>query len=144
MPNVVELASSSRAKCRGCGQPIQRGDLRFGERMPNPFADGEMTLWFHPSCAAYKRPEALLPSLAESSQEIPDRERLKNTAAYALAHRRIPRINGAERSPSGKAKCRSCRNPIEKGVWRIGLTFYEEGRFSPGRIHPSGMPEAVF
>ena len=33
----------------------QRGELRFGERLPNPFAEGEMTVWFHPLCAAYKR-----------------------------------------------------------------------------------------
>ena len=41
-------------------------------------------------------------------------------------------MNGAERAPSRQAKCRQCREPIEKGTWRIRLVFFEEGRFVPG------------
>ena len=40
--------SEVEVKCRGCGRPIARGELRFGERLPNAFAEGEMTVWFHP------------------------------------------------------------------------------------------------
>jgi hypothetical protein len=57
-------------------------------------------------------------------------------AKRGIAHRRLPRANGAERSPSGRASCRSCRSNIDKGAWRISLVFYEEGRFAPaGFIH---------
>ncbi len=107
--HLFELASSGRSKCRGCTRPIQRGELRFGERLPNPFAEGEMTLWFHPMCAAYKRPEPLLQALGETLENVPDREILERAARSSLAHRRLPRIDGAERAPSGQAKCRSCR-----------------------------------
>jgi hypothetical protein len=134
MPNVIESASSGRSKCRGCSQPIQRGELRFGERLPNPFAEGEMTLWFHPLCAAYKRPEALLQILSES--DVPERDRLDRAARASLAHRRLPRIDGAELSPTRQATCRSCRQIIERGQWRIRLVFYEDGRFNPsGFVH---------
>jgi hypothetical protein len=132
VPNVFEPATSGRAKCRGCSRPIARGELRFGERLPNPFADGEMTTWFHPLCAAYKRPEPLLQALSETQQELADRARLERAARSQLAHRRLPRISGVERAPSGQAKCRSCREPIERGSWRIRLVFYEEGQFAPG------------
>lgn len=132
MPHLLEPASTGRAKCRGCDQTIPRGELRFGEKLPNPFADGEMTLWFHPLCAAYIRPEPLLETLAAASGEVPDRETWEQVAHRSLSHRRLPRIHGAERSPSSQAKCRSCREPIEKGAWRIKLVFFEEGRFSPG------------
>ena len=132
MPHLFEPASSGRSKCRGCARPIQRGELRFGERLPNPFGEGEMTLWFHPACAAYKRPEPLLQTLGETLENVPDRERLERAAHSSLAHRRLPRIDGADRAPSGQAKCRSCREPIARGSWRIRLVFYEEGRFSPG------------
>lgn len=132
MPHVFESASSGRAKCRGCGQPIQRGELRFGERLPNPFAEGEMTLWFHPACAAYKRPEPLLQTLGEAPGSVPDHERLERAARASIAHRRMPRIDGAERAASGQAKCRHCHEPIGKGDWRIRLVHYDEGRFSPG------------
>jgi hypothetical protein len=91
-----------------------------------------MTLWFHPACAAYKRPQPLLQALGETPENVPDRDGLERAARRSLAHRRVPRIDGAERSPSGQARCRSCREPIARGSWRIRLMFYEEGRFSPG------------
>ena len=132
MPHVFEAATSGRAKCRGCGRTIARGELRFGERLPNPFGDGEMTLWFHPLCAAYKRPEALLQGLAEAPGGVPDGPALERAAQGSSTHRRLPRIDGAERAPSGQAKCRSCQQKIERGAWRIRLVFFEEGRFLPG------------
>jgi hypothetical protein len=111
--------------------------MRFGERLPNPFGDGEMTLWFHPVCAAYKRPEPFLQTLLETPEDFPDRRQLEETTQRSLSHRRLPRIDGAERAPSGKAKCRHCHLPIEKGNWRIRLVFYEEGMFTAGGfVHP--------
>src|SRR6478736_6926755 len=68
MPHVIEPATSARAKCRGCDQKIDKGELRFGERQPNAFGEGEMTLWFHVPCAAFKRPEPFL-ELARASAE---------------------------------------------------------------------------
>jgi hypothetical protein len=144
MPNTFEPASSGRAKCRGCGYAIAQGELRFGERLPNPFGEGEMTLWFHLLCAAYKRPEPFLQTLGETKDEIPGREKLKRAAQMNAAHRRLPRIDGAECAPSSQAKCRHCREPIEKGSWRIKLVFYEDGRFSPGGFVHIGCRQAYF
>jgi hypothetical protein len=144
MSHVFAPASSGRARCRGCGRPIARGELRFGERLPNPFADGEMTLWFHPACAAYKRPEPFLEALAQAPESVPDRERLERAARASLAQRRLPRIDGAERAPSAQAKCRHCRQPIERGSWRIRLVFYDEGQFSPGGFVHLDCRQAYF
>jgi len=121
--------------CRGCGRALQRGELRFGERLPNPFAEGtELTLWFHPACAAYKRPQSLLEALA-SAPGIADRELLERIAHAGLEHARLPRLDGAERA-RGQANCRGCREPIVRGSWRIRLVFFEEGRFHPaGFVH---------
>jgi hypothetical protein len=130
MPHVLEPASSGRAKCRGCKQAIAKGELRFGEALPNPFGEGEVTHWFHPACAAYKRPEPLLEALRES--DTPDREALERIANASIAQPRLQRIDGAERAPSGQAKCRHCHQPIERGTWRIRLVFHEEGNFSAG------------
>jgi hypothetical protein len=144
MSHVIEAASSGRSKCRGCGQQIARGELRFGERLPNPFAEGDMTLWFHVACAAYKRPEPLLQTLRETSENVPDRNRVEQIAAESAAHRRLPRIDGAERSPSGQARCRHCREPIERGTWRIRLVYFEEGMFSPGGFVHAACGSAYF
>ena len=144
MSHVIEAASSGRSKCRGCGQQIARGELRFGERLPNPFADGDMTLWFHVACAAYKRPESLLQTLRETSEDVLDRTRLEQVAAASLTQRRLPRIDGAERSPSGQARCRHCKERIEKDSWRIRLVYFEEGMFSPGGFIHAACGSAYF
>jgi hypothetical protein len=136
MAHVIEPATSARAKCRGCGERIAAGELRFGESLPNPFAEGEMVHWFHLECAAYKRPEPFLQTLETRTEPLDDSARLKSEAERGIAHRRLPRINGAERSPSGRAQCRSCREAIAKDAWRIPLVFYENDRFEPsGFIH---------
>lgn len=144
MTHVFEPAASGRAKCRGCGQALAKGELRFGERLPNPFAEGELTHWFHPACAAYKRPDAFLEGLQAATGEIADRAGLERRAQASLAHKRLPRIDGAERASSGQAKCRQCREAIPKGAWRIRLVFHEEGTFSPGGFIHLACREAYF
>ena len=131
MAHVFEPAASGRSKCRGCGRALEKGAIRFGERMANPFAEGtELTLWFHPMCAAYKRPESMLEAL-EQTGEVADRDALEKAARASVAQRRLPRIDGAERA-KGQANCRQCREPIPRGAWRVRLVFFEEGRFNPG------------
>jgi Poly(ADP-ribose) polymerase and DNA-Ligase Zn-finger region len=137
MGHVIEPASSGRAKCRGCGGAIAKGELRFGERQPNAFGEGEMTLWLHLRCAAFKRPEPLLETLAESQGASVERaDDLRAIAEFGVAHRRVPRVDGASRAPTSRARCRSCREFIEKDGWRIGLVYFEGYRFEPsGYIH---------
>ena len=146
MAHVIEAASSGRAKCRSCDQPIAKGELRFGERQPNAFGEGEMTLWFHLPCAAYSRPEPFLEtqsgapadgtdaSSAAAPETVPEAqlEQLAADARFGIAHRRVPRLHGAERATSGRAHCRSCRELIAKGEWRLPLVFFEDYRFNPG------------
>jgi hypothetical protein len=143
MAHILEPASSGRSKCRGCGRAIARDELRLGERLPNPFAEGEMTLWFHPLCAAYKRPEPLLEVLG-TTPDMPDREQLERTARRTLEHRRLPRIDGGERAPTGQARCRNCHEPIERGTWRIRLVFFQDGRFTPGGFLHLGCRRVYF
>lgn len=142
--HLIEPAPTGRAKCRGCGQPIAKGELRLGERLPNPFADAEgaeTTHWFHLTCAAFKRPEPLIEALATVTAVIPDRAGLEAEAALGVAHRRLVRVDAASLAPSGRAACRACKTPIAKGTWRIALVFYEDGRFAPsGYIHAGCAP----
>lgn len=152
MSHVIELATSGRAKCRGCGEKIAKDELRFGEVTENPYGDGDRTLWFHPLCGAYKRPEPFVEAMAATLIEdgsVADLEAIETPAApgetiawlrdqsrFGLDHRRLPRIDGAGRAATSRAHCRSCREPITKDSWRIGLVFYEEGYFNPsGFIH---------
>lgn len=137
MGHVIEPAASGRAKCRGCGKAIAKDELRFGERQPNAFGDGEMTLWLHLTCAAYKRPEPLLETLGEEAYvDLDSRNELERIAETSAAHRRLPRIDGASRAPTSRARCRACKELIEKDAWRIDLVFFEGYRFQPsGYVH---------
>jgi bifunctional polynucleotide phosphatase/kinase len=126
--------------CRGCSGKIASGALRFGERLPNPYGDegGEMTHWFHLTCAAYRRPEPFLETLAATETDVPDRGQLTERGLLGITHRRLPRISTAGRASSGRATCRACKEPIAKDTWRIALVFYDDGRFAPsGFIHCS-------
>jgi hypothetical protein len=144
VPHVFEPAATGRSKCRGCGQALAKGELRFGERLPNPFADGEVTHWFHPACAAYKRPDALLDGLNQATESVADRAELERRANATLAHARLARIDGAERAPGSQARCRQCKEPIAKGAWRIRLVFHEEGNFAPAGFIHAACRQAYF
>lgn len=141
MSHIIEFAASGRAKCRGCDEKIAKGELRFGERLPNAFGEGEATLWFHLKCAAYKRPESFLDALSSGEPSaaidaVPDKDALRAAARLGIEHRRLPRLTGADRAPTGRARCRQCRELIDKGEWRLPLVFFEEYRFEPsGFIH---------
>ena len=136
MPHVIEPAPSGRAKCRGCGEKIAAGELRFGESLPNPFAEGEAFQWSHLECGAMKRPESFLEAIASLPEPPPDADRLTALARQGVEHPRVARVSGAERDPSGRAACRHCKEKIDKGAWRLALVFFEDGRFSPaGSLH---------
>lgn len=134
--HVIEPAASGRASCRGCGEKLAKGELRFGERVENPFGEGEATYWFHPLCAACMRPEPLLQALSVDAPALSDVERLRELAQGGTKHRRLPRLMRAERATSARARCRSCRESIGKGDWRLALAMFEDGRMTPiGFIH---------
>ncbi len=136
MPHTLEPASSGRAKCRGCDQKIDKGVIRLGERQPNPFGDGEMTLWFHPKCAAFKRPEVFLEVLDTCDARDIEADTLRALAEHSAGHRRRARINGAQKAPTGRARCRHCKEMIKKDLWRVPLAYFEDGRFQPsGFVH---------
>ena len=139
--HIIESASSGRAKCRGCDRKIARDELRFGERQPNAFGDGEMTLWFHLVCAAYKRPEPLLEVLGD---EVADAHCLETAAQFTIDHPHLPRLSGAEPAPTGRARCRACKEMIEKDSWRIRLSYFEDFRFAPSGFIHAGCAASYF
>lgn len=146
MTHVIEPAKTGRAKCRGCDRTIGKGELRFGERVPNVFGDGETTLWFHLRCGAFKRPEPFLEALSGSDDgnDMDDAEDLAASAREGILHRRLPRLNGAERAPTGRARCRCCRQPIPRGAWRFPLVYFEEYRFEPSGFIHAGCASEYF
>ena len=109
-----------------------------------------MTLWFHAPCAAFKRPEPYLELLEQQdwgtlrADDITSLEELRPAAEFGAQHRRLPRADAASPAPTGRARCRSCKELIEKGSWRIGLVFFEEYRFQPSGFIHAGCAETYF
>jgi hypothetical protein len=56
----IELSPTGRSKCRACQQAIQKGSLRLGVMVPNPFGEGEATHFYHLECGAWRQPDAYL------------------------------------------------------------------------------------
>ncbi|HEY6723605.1 MAG TPA: hypothetical protein VI197_06210 [Polyangiaceae bacterium] len=144
MPDVIEAASSGRAKCRACQQKIAKGELRFGAKVPNPFGDGEATHYYHLICAADRRPESFRETLAATELEVPDRTELERVSQLGIDHRRLPRAARAERASSGRAQCRHCKEPIGKGDLRIALEYIEDGMASGGGFIHLGCAQEYF
>ena len=122
MPDVIEPAASGRAKCRACGEKIEKGALRFGEAIPNPYGEGEETKgWFHLACAAEQRAEKLRAILGSYPGDIPNRDEIDGRMRAALDNPKLVPVRRAERSPSGRATCQDCHEKIEKGALRVVL-----------------------
>lgn len=136
MTSVIERATTGRAKCRACAKAIAKGEVRFGEALPNAYGEGESLFWFHLRCAACSRPESLLTALDQGHVDSEELSAVITLAREGAAQPRLSRLLRAERASSGRARCRHCRELIEQGSWRLALQMFEEGRFnSIGTIH---------
>jgi hypothetical protein len=124
--DIIEPARTGRAKCRRCGEPLNKGELRFGESVPNAFGEGEARHWFHLGCAAEKRPDKLARALEAYPAEVPDRGALRTAAASGVDNPRLVEIRRAERAPSGRARCQECREIIAKGELRVAVEREDE------------------
>lgn len=141
--DVIEPAPSGRAKCRACQHKIDKGALRFGASVENPFGSGTTHHYYHLLCAAERRPEQFKAALEAHPGEIPDREELARVAKLGVDHRRLQRAARAERASSGRARCRLCRETIDKGALRIAIEYIEDGGMvsAGGFIHISCAEE---
>jgi hypothetical protein len=136
MSHLFETAPTGRARCRVCRKIIDKGEWRLGQKASNPYGDGETTFWFHPVCGAAKLPEVLLEALAGADGLLPNAQKYRRLAELASAHRRLPRLGRIEVAPSGRARCRHCRDRIDKGSPRIALEVVDNGMLDPwGYVH---------
>ena len=148
MADTIEPAKSGRAACRTCKQPIQKGELRFGEEVPNMFAEGEPTYqWHHLGCAATKKAGKLKAALAAFAGDVPGKEALLKTVEENAAKEKPATFPYAERASTGRSKCQECEQPIGKGELRVAVEReVETGSFTrkgAGYLHLACAPKHV-
>jgi hypothetical protein len=144
MSDLLQRATTGRAKCRGCGRAIDKDELRFGETLPSAYREGESVHWFHLTCGACMRPDKMQSVLQSTDETIPDRPWLESTAAFGVAHPKVAELARAERSPSGRAHCQQCHAVVEKGAWRLALHVFQDGRMNPVGFLHVGCAHAYF
>ena len=142
MAHTIEVAKSGRAGCRACKTPIPKGELRFGEEVPNAFsASGEMSYqWYHLPCAALKKPSQLREALTAFTGEVPNRAEIEKTLEESAKKQKPSTFPYAERASTGRSRCQGCQQPIEKGALRVAVEReVETASFSTkgaGYLHP--------
>ncbi len=147
-PYVIEGARSSRAKCKTCRKPIEKGVLRLGVLIEGPYGIGY--LWHHLTCAAKRRLDDVEEAYAseawkaakEPPENVPGIEELRKVHEEAEEKRQSQKkLPYAELDPSGRAKCKQCGETMERGSLRVVLgreiEFGSQYRTMPIHVHPA-------
>jgi hypothetical protein len=127
MSDTIEAASTGRASCRYCREKIEKGALRFGERVPSQYGEGEQTQWYHLTCAAERLPAKLGAALAEFSGDVPDRETIEAAVENGKENEKLALVQRIDQAPTARAKCQQCHEAIDKGELRVGVDRDQEG-----------------
>ncbi|MBY0549503.1 MAG: hypothetical protein K2W95_19660 [Candidatus Obscuribacterales bacterium] len=142
MGHIIEAAKTGRASCRSCKKTIEKGDLRLGEEVDNPFAGGDKTYnWHHLECASLKKGAALKSALETTEMDVPNKDELLKAASSNAKKEKPANFPYAEMAPTNRSTCLSCGEKIEKGNLRVAIeTEVDTGGFmrrGPGYLHPS-------
>jgi hypothetical protein len=144
---VIEGARSGRSRCKTCRRKIDKGAVRIGMLIEGPYGTGY--LWHHLRCAARRRFEQVEEAYAaEAWNEAKDppkklpsledlRKHVEELAARREQKREIPHV---QIDPSGRARCKHCGEPLDKGRLRVVLgrdiEFGGQVRTGPINVHP--------
>jgi len=144
---VIEGARSGRSRCKVCRRAINKDTLRLGVLIEGPYGTGY--LWHHLTCAARRKFENVeeayeLEAWNEAKTppgKVPTLDELRKVREDAdVRKKQRKQIPYAEPAPSGRAKCKHCEQPIDKGSLRVvlgrGVYFGSQIRTAPINVHP--------
>jgi hypothetical protein len=153
-PYVIEGARSGRSRCKTCRRTIQKDALRLGILIEGPYGTGY--LWHHLKCAARRQFERVEEAYAAEAwkeakdppPKLPGLDELRAHAEKAAERRKARKTPPyAEIDPSGRARCKQCEQPMEKGAVRIVLgrriQFGNQVRTAPIHVHVGCVAAAL-
>lgn len=131
----IEVAKSSRSKCRQCGEKIEKATNRFGEEFESEY--GLSFRWYHLPCAAKKLPALFANTLGHHEGDIEERAELLallSGGGDSAPQEIFPDYPDVSIAPTSRASCIQCREKIEKGAQRVSVEVDIEirGRMSRG------------
>jgi hypothetical protein len=146
-PFVIEGARSGRSRCKVCRRTINKETLRLGILIEGPYGTGY--LWHHLNCAARRKFEQVEQAYEDQAwnnaktppEKVPAIDELRKLREEAESRRQNRKqIPYAELAPTGRAKCKHCGEPLEKGSVRVtlgrGVYFGSQVRTGPINVHP--------
>jgi hypothetical protein len=152
---VIEEARSSRSRCKSCRRAIDKGVLRIGILSEGGFY-GPGYLWHHLTCAARRQMDKVEEAYEQEAwknakqppEKVPEVEELRKLREKAVEKKAQKKeLPYAEEDPSGRARCKQCGDPIEKGALRVALgkdvTFGSQTRTSAMFVHPKCVAAAL-
>ncbi|KAH1010082.1 hypothetical protein HUJ05_004437 [Dendroctonus ponderosae] len=141
LPFRAEYSKSSRAKCKGCKQPIEQAVLRMATLTQSPFHDGKQANWFHFDCFFTKRKINTTDDIDNfESLRIEDQDRIKANVGALAAIVPDAKAKGRKRpadkeatkakklalkdytiqyAKSSRSVCRGCEQKIMKDDIRV-------------------------
>jgi len=143
MSDVIELARSSRSRCRECRSNIEEGDLRFGSDLLGLYSDSgsDAFAWYHLKCAARRMPERLLSELKTMPKSDVDDYDALVAACQTHVKKAASKFPYGERAATGRARCIKCNEPIAKDALRVAvereIATGAFTRMGAGYLHPA-------
>lgn len=110
--DTLEVAKSGRAKCRGCGDKIEKGALRFG-LVDFAFSESGSHRWFHLACAQTKAGDRLHSLLRKDEEVLAP---LRDAIDAELGG-----TPGGEAKPASDAAADSSKCVLSKEDWPLWL-----------------------
>jgi hypothetical protein len=154
-PYVIEAARSSRSRCKSCRRAIDKGSLRIGILSEGGFY-GPGYMWHHLGCAARRQWEKVEEAYAQEAWKnakqppgkLPGLDELRAQREKAEEKRaKRKELPYVEEDPSGRARCKQCGEPMEKGSLRVvvgkDVTFGNQTRTGPMAVHPRCVKAAL-
>ena len=147
---LIEAARTSRARCKACGQPIEKGGLRLGTLVAGTY--GEAYVWEHLTCAASRGFEKVAAAYADEAWrhaseppgELPALEDLRALDRAPRAEPgEHPPLPYAEVAPDARTRCKHCGERIPAGSLRVVLEHWIPFGDGRRRVVLNVLPEHV-
>ena len=148
---TVEYARTSRSHCHRCHEAIRRGVLRVSRVVPASTFEGDIEVWYHPSCMfaeTWQHPLYIEDIEGLEGVNPEDQRKLlrlvERYGASEPVHSDLHFGLCAEYARSGHSECRGCFEDIDKDELRLGILVHPPKESAFHSVVPEWHHELCF